>query len=421
MPFVLEKTYPMIKYLILFFITCSQLLVAQDFVIKLDHYDASEDFKDLNLLDTYFQEKRLIGLGESTHGTHEFFEMRHRLIRYLVENHGFNTVFMEADYANSLLINEYINGAGGNAKDAVNNLGLWPWITYEVVELVEWLKQYNDSNPLSTVEFVGVDVQKLDETVKRLEHLLAKYELPGRQDSIIDATSFFKLSDKEVLELRAIEVPRYSGVDISKFSKEDSYEYKWLLRHLTQILSEKLEKKSRRGTYRDEMMAKNILDHLDENDKVKGMFWAHNGHVANLFNDKKNKGVAGGFLKKRMGDGYFILGQEFDSGSFNAVTKPEDYSKDYSDWKLKEVEVDESPSGSIAAHYRSIDHPILFIPFDELPIDLTPYMNFIGAVYWTNKNGEASEYLRRNNHGRDAFDAIILIKESTPTELLGRE
>ncbi len=421
MHFVLEKTNLMIKYLILFFITSSQLLVAQDFVIKLDHLEASEDFEDLNLLDAYFQDKRLVGLGESTHGTHEFFEMRHRLIRYLVENHGFNTIFMEADFANSLKINEYINGAGGNAEDAVSNLALWPWITEEFVGLVEWLKKYNESNSQSKVEFVGVDIQKLDETVKRLEGLLARYDLPGRQGDIIDATSFFKLSDMEVLELRAIEVPRYSGVDVSTFLKEDEYEYKWLLRHLEQILSEKLEKKSMQGTYRDKMMAENILEHLSENDGVKGMFWAHNGHVANLFNKKKDKGAAGGFLKKSMGDQYFILGQEFDRGRFNAVTKPEEYSKDYSDWELKEVTVGESPEGSIAAHYRSVNHPILFIPFNQLPEDQTAYMNFIGAVYWTNKKGEASEYLRRNNHGRDAFDAVILFKESTPTELIGRE
>lgn len=406
------------KACILILFLFSQQLIAQKFAIKLDHHDPAASTHDLKVLDDYFQNKRLIGLGESTHGTHEFFAMRHRLIRYLVETHSFNTIFMEADFANSLAINEYILGEGGTAEDAVENLGLWPWITYELVEMVEWLKQYNESNPNNPVEFVGVDVQKLDETVERLERLLTKHDLPGRKSEIIDATGFYKLSDREILELREIEIARYQGVNTSKFSKEDQYEYKWLFRHLEQILSEKLEKKSMQNIYRDRMMAENILEHLNEGDQRKGVFWAHNGHIAYLFNKKKERGVAGGYLKNSLGDLYFILGQEFDYGSFNAKTKPAEYSKEFKNWKLMEIEVGESPDGSMAANYRSVSDPIIFIPFDRLPDEEMVYINSIGAVYWTNKKGEASEYLRRNHHGREAFDAIILIKESTPTKLL---
>ncbi|MEO9482766.1 MAG: erythromycin esterase family protein [Ekhidna sp.] len=396
----------------------SQQQLAQKFVIKLDHYAPSASTDDLKALDQYFQNRQLVGLGESTHGTHEFFVMRHRLIRYLVENHQFNRVFMEADFANCLAVNDYISGKGGTAAEAVDNLALWPWETEEFVELVEWLKLYNQSHPSNSVEFVGVDVQKIGETVRRLEMLLAKYDLPGREDEMIDATAFYKLGGKEILEMRSVEVARYEGVDVSSFSSQDTYEYKWLFRHLDQILSEKSEKKSKQNGYRDKMMAENILEHLKEGSKKKGVFWAHNGHVANLFNKKKDKGVAGGYLKKTLGAEYFILGQEFDYGSFNARTKPAEYSKDYNEWKLMEVEVEESPEGSVAAYYRSNNHPIMFIPFDRLPEELTVYMNFIGAVYWTNKKGEAPEYLRRNNHGREAFDAIILFQESTPTKLL---
>lgn len=408
----------MIKYLVIILVS-SNAIIAQNFAIKIAHYDPSGSNEDLKDLDQYFENRRLIGLGESTHGTHEFFVMRHRLIRYLVENHGYKTVFMEADYANSLAIDDYIKGKGeATADDAVKSLGLWPWITEELVELVEWLRLYNQSNPSDQVEFVGVDVQKFDETVERLERLLQKYELPTRQDEVIDASTFFKLSDKKILELRSIEVPRYEGADISGFSDEDRYEYKWLSRHLNQILSEKLEKKSMQSAYRDRMMAENILEHLKEDEFKRGVFWAHNGHIANLFNEKQNKGVAGGYLKKQLGDKYFILGHEFDYGSFNALVKPEDYSKDYSDWKMSEVQVEKSPQGSMAANFRSIEHASMFIPFDMLPADAKVYMNYIGAVYWTNKKGEASDYLRRNNHGRKSFDAIILIKKSTPTRLL---
>ena len=41
-------------------------------------------------------EARIVALGEATHGTHEFFQMKHRMLEFLVEEMGFNTFAMEA-------------------------------------------------------------------------------------------------------------------------------------------------------------------------------------------------------------------------------------------------------------------------------------------------------------------------------------
>ena len=38
---------------------------------------------------------KLVGLGESTHGTHEFFNFKSELFRQLVTDHGFNTLLFE--------------------------------------------------------------------------------------------------------------------------------------------------------------------------------------------------------------------------------------------------------------------------------------------------------------------------------------
>jgi erythromycin esterase len=49
--------------------------------------------EDLKRLAHHFENVRIVGLGESTHGTHEFSTMRHRVFQYLVEYHGFDTFF----------------------------------------------------------------------------------------------------------------------------------------------------------------------------------------------------------------------------------------------------------------------------------------------------------------------------------------
>src|SRR5688500_17139156 len=46
-------------------------------------------FDDLAALASIVGEARVVSLGEATHGTREFFTMKHRMLEYLVENMGF--------------------------------------------------------------------------------------------------------------------------------------------------------------------------------------------------------------------------------------------------------------------------------------------------------------------------------------------
>ena len=48
------------------------------------------NYKDLDLLGVNFNNFKIIGLGEGTHGTSEFTQMRHRIFKYLVQKHNFN-------------------------------------------------------------------------------------------------------------------------------------------------------------------------------------------------------------------------------------------------------------------------------------------------------------------------------------------
>ena len=53
---------------------------------------------------------RFVLLGEATHGTAEFYDMRARITRELVEKKGFNIVAVEADWPDAAVINRYIRG-----------------------------------------------------------------------------------------------------------------------------------------------------------------------------------------------------------------------------------------------------------------------------------------------------------------------
>ena len=64
--------------------------------------ESNQGLKELSPL---FKNIKVVAMGESTHGTSEFTILRFKMFKYLVENHQFNTFFLEADYANCLRIN----------------------------------------------------------------------------------------------------------------------------------------------------------------------------------------------------------------------------------------------------------------------------------------------------------------------------
>ena len=61
--------------------------------------DNSENFSDLQFLDTVVAAKQIVGMGEATHGSKDFFTMKARMFQYLALKHGYKIFAIEADFA----------------------------------------------------------------------------------------------------------------------------------------------------------------------------------------------------------------------------------------------------------------------------------------------------------------------------------
>lgn len=114
-------------------------------------YDSSEHFNDINsanlngLLER-IGDSRLVLLGEATHGTAEFYDMRARITRDLIEKKGFNIIAVEADWPDATSINFYIRGTNNKPefKDKpFSGFPSWMWANHSVMEFTHWLKTYN--------------------------------------------------------------------------------------------------------------------------------------------------------------------------------------------------------------------------------------------------------------------------------------
>src|SRR5690606_23918410 len=86
---------------------------------------------------------RFVLLGESTHGTAEFYKARAAITRYLIQEHGFNVVAVEADWPDAASVDRYIRRKPQRPDRPVfQRFPRWMWRNAEFRALVEWLREY---------------------------------------------------------------------------------------------------------------------------------------------------------------------------------------------------------------------------------------------------------------------------------------
>jgi erythromycin esterase-like protein len=125
--------------------------------------------KDLEPLIDRIAKARVVMLGEATHGTHEFYRERARITRRLVEERGFGVVAVEADWPDAYRVNRWIRLSGSDdtairALDDFRRFPRWMWRNRDVLALVEWLREHNQTVPSGNRVTVGGSVHAASAT-----------------------------------------------------------------------------------------------------------------------------------------------------------------------------------------------------------------------------------------------------------------
>ncbi len=128
---------------------------------------------------------RLAGLGEASHGTHEFYRWRATLTRRLVEEAGFTWIGVEGDWPDCWRINRWLRGSTGHGLGAREVLGrferwpTWMWANSDVADFLDWLHAWNlELPPPHRVGFYGLDVYSLWDSLQEVMGWLARHA-PG--------------------------------------------------------------------------------------------------------------------------------------------------------------------------------------------------------------------------------------------------
>ena len=357
------------------------------------------DTQDLDILRQLVGECRAVGLGENTHGTSEVFKMKDRIIRYLAENCGFDIFALEAGMPDCYRINNYTFGGNGDSKQMVRGLSMWPWMTEEMLAMVEWMKVFNASEPRIT--FTGVDMQNYYGPTLQLQTIFEKnpsdknlvkqikdklhriyarpFRIDGKLAEDID-------SDLEELGTR-IEAKNWTPMQRA-----------WALQNielLHQFLSQKED-----PDWRDRGMAENLLWILWNNPGSKAVVWAHNSHVNFLKGPTIMSRPMGGFLRKSIGDDYRTFGFVGYEGSYTA-------------WKngLQSFELPKAHSGTLEYVLGQLDEPLFILNLKKMREDNSPVLLWLDDLEFREIGSTPEIYY--DAPVSEMFDYLIFIKDTS--------
>ncbi|HKO59451.1 MAG TPA: erythromycin esterase family protein [Thermoanaerobaculia bacterium] len=265
--------------------------------VPLTTAEPSADTSDLEPFLQLVGGARVIALGDATHGTHELYALKQRLIPLLVERANVYTVVFEAPYVDA-------------AATGFDNY--WFWRTSEVEELLHGLD----------VEVVGVDPFLASATIARVVSLVRKEDAALAEDVARRYECLRVYEDNPLsyggtagqLSCRAL-ILAVRPMLAARFPNDAE------LLHAARVVEQGEEAWATNLANRDAAMAENIAwlaQHRDGNLVV----WGHNEHFGKtpyVLNGPAPVVSTGALLSAELGDRYFVLGSVVDGGTFNAA------------------------------------------------------------------------------------------------------
>lgn len=137
------------------------------------------DTADLGPLLQRIGDARVVLLGEASHGSSEFYRMRARITRELIEHKGFSFVAIEGDWPDAARIDQHVRSRQPSADpwSGFARFPTWMWRNEEVREFVEWLRERNQATK-KPAAFHGLDLYSLHRSIDAVLAYLDRVDPP---------------------------------------------------------------------------------------------------------------------------------------------------------------------------------------------------------------------------------------------------
>lgn len=400
--------------------------------IPLRHVEAGNGFADLEPLRRVLEGVRVVGLGEATHGTREFFQLKHRLLEFLVAEMGFQALALEASFAACQPIDEFIRHGRGDRATVLTGNGYVAWDTEECSAMLDWLRGRNRGVPeAARVRFFGLDVwRNANGRAAVLDYLrrVAPDRAPGADAVFADlAAEEGKWPWRTDEAALAALLPRLQGIiddltadregcaDASSTAAcEEVLQYTRVMRQWLISYTASLRPPSRSGaSVRSAYIAENLI-HLIERAGPDARFvvWAHNAHVSVNPILWSGEPTLGSCLRAQFGRGYYAFGLEFHQGSYLTRTgRPDDRAGD-----LREATLPPAPAGSVPWHLSRTGLGALLLdlraPVGDRAVE--GWLQTPRATQWAYWNYEQGSHCGELAFG-DHYDGIAFVDRTAAT------
>lgn len=264
---------------------------------------------DLGFLNNLTAGAKIVALGASRHGSHEFMDLRRRIIECLVKHDGFTNILLEAGLPYTSVLNQYIHGSSAHAEKLVAGMTYWSiYQTKEFLGLLHWLREYNaKAKPGRKLNLLGIDMQdpragtqatlaylkRVDPAFsKRLGGENSELGLFADSLNVAEMTQVYKHMPTQAYEGLSNELARiekrFDTHRSAYIAKTGKPAYDWAREEFATVLeAHRVYSVIRKGTFeqlfeaREKALARNVEWQIKQGgDGGKYILLAHNNHIA---------------------------------------------------------------------------------------------------------------------------------------------
>lgn len=390
-----------------------------------------------------YGDRRVVLLGEASHGTSEFYRARAAITRRLIERHGFTLVAVEADWPDAAVIDRFVRDRPppAAAEPPFQRFPTWMWRNTDVAAFIRWLRAHNrDAVPGRQISFHGLDIYSLSGSMAAVLAYLDKVDPEAAATARARYGCLAPWQDEPAVYGRAVLSGRYQGCEAG------------VLAQLSDLLGRRLDyasgdgeqfldaaqnarlvaaaEKYYRAMYYGSAESWNLrdthmfetLNHLLEagGADAKAVVWAHNSHIGDasftemgVVREELNLGQ---LCRERFGQAAALIGFGTHGGTVAAA----------SDWDepMEVKAVRPSLAGSVERLCHDADPARFLLDMARLETGLRDALlgprleRFIGVIY--RPETERQSHYAEVSLPRQ-FDAYVWFDETTAVTPLGSE
>ena len=425
-------------------ITQPEIQVLKDVIIPLDGLDDSKPI--VQLIDNI----PYVLIGDSTHGTYEFYQQRINISKKLIQEKDFKLIVLEGDLHNVYRLNQYVHSlvpmTAMQVLNVSNPQGAWLWGNVAMLNFIQWLKKYNEQLPEGEqkVSLHGIDIYSFERSKNAVINYLLwfspqaaiqaeqRYRCFNRFDNNLHHYGKAVARDPQ-LSCEADVLAQFMDFSACRFPCPEQYSFidrdAFFYAEQNAMIIKNTEKSFRiqyqagndygsdtdSWNQRDRHMMESFLAVSEHLNQPKTIVWAHNSHVGDARvtemrdSDQLNLGQ---LMRQYFKEQVFSIGMLTYSGSVMAAD----------DWNSSQeikVLLNAHPfSNEAVFHLLEVPHFLLDLhQSEELEqiMNTTRLQRHVGVVYRPDDEMD-SHYTYTHLAGQ--FDAIIYIDNTSPVIML---